>query len=120
MTKEYVCIVCPNSCRLTVTDEDGEIKVTGNSCKRGKEHGIAEFTNPMRMLTSTVAITGAVLPRLSVVSTDVVPRDQVDACLQEIYKVQVSAPIRCGDVIIENILNTGVNIVASKSMNIKE
>ena len=120
MTKEYVCIVCPNSCHLTVTDEDGEIKVTGNSCKRGKEHGIAEFTRPMRMLTSTVAITGALLPRLSVVSTGVVPKDQVKDCLRDIYAVQVKAPVRCGDVIIKDIQHTGVDIVASKTMGVKE
>ena len=120
MTKEFVCIVCPNSCHLTVTDEGGEIKVSGNSCKRGKEHGINEFVRPMRMLTSTVAITGGLLPRLSVVSTDVVPKNQVEACLQDIYRVRVKAPVRCGDVIIKDIQHTGVDIVASKTMNIKE
>ena len=120
MTKEFVCIVCPNSCRLTVSDDSGEVVVTGNSCKRGKEHGTNEFIRPMRMLTSTVAITGGLLPRLSVVSTDVVPKDLVEACLQDIYRVKVKAPIRCGDIIISNIENTGVDIVASKTMNIKE
>lgn len=120
MTKEFVCIVCPNSCHLTVSDDSGEVVVTGNSCKRGKEHGINEFTRPMRMLTSTVAISGGLLPRLSVVSTDVVPKDLVEKCLQDIYRVSVKAPVKCGDVIIENIQNTGVNIVASKTMNEKE
>ena len=120
MTKEFVCIVCPNSCHLRVSDDSGEVVVTGNSCKRGREHGENEFTRPMRMLTTTVAIRGALLPRLSVVSTDVVPKDQVSACLREIYQVQVTAPVKCGDVIIHNILNTGADIVASKSMDIKE
>ena len=120
MTKEYVCIVCPNSCHLTVSDDSGEVTVTGNSCKRGKEHGIAEFTRPMRMITTTVAITGALLPRLSVVSTGVVPKDRLQDCLQEIYRVQVKAPVRCGDIILKNVQNTGVDIVASKSMNVKE
>lgn len=120
MAKEYVCIVCPNSCRLTVTEENGEIKVTGNTCKRGEEHGIAEYTHPMRMLTSTVAVTNGILPRLSVVSTDVIPKDQLGECLDEIYRVSVKAPVKCGDVIISNINNTGVDIVASKSMKVKE
>ena len=120
MTKDYVCIVCPNSCRLHVSDEEGQIRVTGNRCKRGREHGIREFTCPMRMLTSTVAIEGGILPRLSVVSSDVVPRDRVMDCLQQIYGVRVRAPISCGDIIIKNILNTGVDILASRSMNEKE
>ena len=120
MTKEYVCIVCPNSCRLTVTDEDGGIRVTGNGCKRGREHGMAEFTRPMRMLTTTVAIRGAALPRLSVVSTEPVPKDRLEDCLRELYRLRVEAPIRCGDVIVSNISGTGVDIVASRTMNIKE
>ena len=120
MTKEYVCIVCPNSCRLTVSDDSGEVVVTGNSCKRGLEHGINEFTHPMRILTSTVAVTGGLLPRLSVVSTDVLPKDQLNDCLKEVYAARVTAPVKCGDVIISNINNTGVDIVASKSMKAKE
>ena len=120
MTKEFVCIVCPNSCHLTVCDDAGQVVVTGNSCKRGKEHGENEFIHPMRMLTSTVAITGAALSRISVVSTEVVPKDRVEACLLDIYRVKLKAPVACGDVIIHNIQNTGVDIVASKSMNVKE
>lgn len=120
MTKEYVCIVCPNSCRLTVTEENGEISVTGNACKRGHDHGISEFTHPKRMITSSVAVNGGILPRLSVVSTDEVPKDQLNDCLKDIYKVVVKAPIKCGDTIISNIQNTGVDIVASRSMKAKE
>ena len=120
MTKEYVCIVCPNSCRLRVSDDTGEILVTGNSCRRGLEHGKAEFTCPMRMLTTTVAIRGASLPRLSVVSTGTVPKDLVQDCLRQLYHLSVNAPVRVGDVILPNILNTGVDIVASRTMNIKE
>ena len=32
MKKEFVCIVCPNSCHLTVEEKDGELKVSGNRC----------------------------------------------------------------------------------------
>ena len=120
MTKDYVCIVCPNSCRLQVSDDSGEIRVTGNRCKRGRDHGIREFTCPMRMITSTVAITGGIQPRLSVISTDVVPKDRIRDCLQEIYGLKVTAPVRCGDILLKNVSDTGVDIVASRSMIAKE
>lgn len=120
MTKDFVCTVCPSSCRLTVTDDGGEITVTGNTCKRGLEHGINEFTNPMRMLTSTVAIRGGTLPRLSVISTGEVPKAKLRDCLAEVYRVQAKAPVNCGEVLIHNICGTGVNIVASRSMKLKE
>ena len=54
---EYTCIVCPLSCHLTVSEgQDGTISVSGNGCKRGEEHGKNEYLNPMRMITSTVAV----------------------------------------------------------------
>lgn len=120
MTKEYVCIVCPRGCHLKVSDDSGEVVVTGNSCPRGKKHGIAEFTNPMRMITSTVKIENGMLPRLSVVSSQEVPKSILNECIADIYKVSVKAPVKCGDVIIENIQNTGADIVASRSMKEKE
>lgn len=120
MTKEFVCIVCPNSCRLTVSEKDGEITVQGNDCKRGLAHGISEYTNPMRMFTSTVTICGGTLPRLSVISTGEVPKTKLNDCLDKIYSISVNAPVKCGDIIISNINDTGVDIIASRSMNKKE
>ena len=62
MKKEMICIVCPMGCRMTAEQgEDGEIRVTGNTCKRGERHAKAEFTCPMRRLTTTVKIEGAAL-----------------------------------------------------------
>lgn len=120
MTREFVCIVCPSSCRLTVSDEGGEITVRGNGCKRGVEHGISEFTNPMRMLTSTVAIEGGTLPRLPVAATGEVPKSRLRECLAAVYAVCACAPVRAGDVIIKNICGTGVDVVAARSMSKKE
>lgn len=120
MSKEFVCIACPNSCRLTVSEKDGEITVTGNDCKRGIDHGISEYKNPLRMITSTVAILGGTLPRLPVIGTGEIPKTRMNDCLDEIYGVSVSAPIKRGEIIIQNIKDTGVDIVASRSMNKKE
>ncbi|MEG0980013.1 MAG: DUF1667 domain-containing protein [Oscillospiraceae bacterium] len=120
MTKNFVCIVCPNSCRLSVCDDGEEITVSGNNCKRGITHGINEFKNPMRMITSTVAILDGTLPRLSVISTGEVPKTKLKECLDTIYSTTVKAPIKCGDVIITNINGTEVDIIASRTMKIKE
>lgn len=54
MTKELVCIVCPRSCRMTITSEGDELVVTGNTCKRGKEFAINEMTDPRRTVCTTV------------------------------------------------------------------
>lgn len=120
MAKEIICTVCPASCRLTVNKENGELLVSGNGCKRGIEHGINEYSNPMRMLTSTLAIKGGTLPRLPVIATGEVPKELLRDCLDVVYNTQVKAPVNCGDVLINNICGTGVDIVASRTMKTKE
>ena len=117
MSKEFICIVCPSSCRLSVFEENGEIKVTGHTCRRGEEHGIEEWREPLRMLTTTVAINGCSLPRLPVISSREIPKAKLAECLGFLYKIEISAPVRCGDIIVENICETGADVVASRSLS---
>jgi CxxC motif-containing protein len=120
MKKEFVCIVCPNSCRLTVTETGETLTVTGNECARGEKHGVHEYRSPTRMLTTTVAITGGTLPRLPVISREEVPKALLKKCLEVLYTMKLTAPLRCGDTVVKNICDTGVDVVASRSMNKKE
>lgn len=120
MVKNVVCIVCPRSCRLSVEQSEGKIEVKGYGCKRGLEHGISEYQKPMRMLTSTVKIKGGTLPRLPVIGTAEVPKQKLNECLKQVYALEASAPVRCGEVLIADICGTGIDIVASRSMKIKE
>ena len=113
--KYFTCIVCPNSCRLEVW-EDSEIHVSGHKCKRGIDYGVNEYKNPMRMLTTTVAVTNALLPRLPVISTNEVPKNKLKDCLDILYKLSVAAPVTCGQIVVQNICGTGVDIIASRSM----
>ena len=117
MAKEYVCIVCPSSCRLSVEEIDGKIVVSGNDCKRGIAHGISEYSSPKRMLTTTVTITGGTLRRLPVITAAEIPKSKLMDCLKELYSITVPAPITCGDVIYRDICGTGVDVIASRSMN---
>ncbi|KGG80942.1 molybdopterin oxidoreductase [Caloranaerobacter azorensis H53214] len=119
MKKDMICIVCPIGCHLEIEkDEKSSLgfKVTGNQCKRGQEYAIEEITNPKRILTSTVKIKNAHLSRLPVRTNKPVPKDKIFECMKEINKVEVTAPIRVGDVIIKNILGTGADVLASRDM----
>jgi NADPH-dependent 2,4-dienoyl-CoA reductase/sulfur reductase-like enzyme/CxxC motif-containing protein len=113
--KYFTCIVCPNSCRLAVWENAG-IHVEGYKCKRGKDYGENEFKNPTRMITTTVAVKNAALPRLPVISTSEVPKSKLKECLSQLYNFTVTAPITCGDVVVKNICGAGVDIIASRSM----
>lgn len=118
--KDLVCIVCPMGCRLTVEkDEKCELgyKVSGNKCKRGHDYGIKELTNPVRVITSSVKIKNGILPRIPVKTNGSIPKNLIFECIKIINEVEVEAPVKVGEVIVENILETGIDLVASRSMN---
>ncbi|WP_405379253.1 DUF1667 domain-containing protein [Phascolarctobacterium sp.] len=120
-TRVMNCIMCPMGCELTVTIEDGKVtNVTGNTCPRGPKYANDEVTAPKRMLTSTVAIEGGVLPLLPVVSATVLPKERVMDCARFLRSVKINAPVKAGDVVVENILGLGVNIVASRNMELHQ
>ncbi len=121
--KEMVCIVCPVGCRMTLEcmNEDNKTEnafsVSGNKCKRGNDYAIKEMTAPTRMLPTTVKIQNGTLNRLPVRTQNPVPKDLIFDCMKVINKVEVQAPISVGDVVISNILGTGVDVIATRSMS---
>lgn len=116
MTRNLVCIVCPQGCRLTVTEENGEYTVSGNTCKRGEAYAIKEVTAPRRVITSTVALEGGRLPRIPVKTNGDIPKEMIFTCMEEINRISVTAPVKMGDVVLADILGTGVDIVAARTM----
>lgn len=115
---EMICIVCPAGCRLKVRkDKDGKvISVTGNTCPRGEKYARQEIESPTRMLTGTVRLEGGRLPRLPVITSDPVPKDRIFDVMREINRVTVYSPICEGDILIENVLGLGANVVASRDL----
>lgn len=116
-TKELICVSCPIGCAVTVTLDDNNevVSVTGNTCKRGDSYARQECTHPERMLTSTVKVIGSRLPVVPVKSAKPVPKELLLDCMQEINRVTVQAPVHIGDVVLANILNTGVDIIATNN-----
>ena len=109
------CIVCPMGCQLEV-EFDGEkvTSVKGNTCPRGEKYAIDECTHPTRTLTSFVRVEDCEMA--SVKSESALPKDKIFECMAEINKVVLKAPVKIGDIVVENILGTGVNIVATKNI----
>ncbi len=116
--RDLVCVSCPIGCAITVElDDDGQVlTVTGNTCKRGDGYARQECTHPERMLTSTVRVEGGRLPVVPVKSSVPVPKELLFDCMTEINKVSIKAPVKIGDVVLKNILNTGVDIVATNEV----
>ncbi len=111
MEKELTCIVCPLGCTLKVSFENGEIvSISGNTCNRGKEYAINEFTNPLRSVTSTVMSKNGV--PVSVKTDRPIPKDKIFECMKIINKTVVTPPLSVGDIIISDVF--GANIVVTK------
>ena len=115
---EMICIVCPMSCRLEIDlDDQGQIlNVSGNACNRGDVYARKELTNPTRMLTSTVKISGAMYERLPVITSADIPKGKMFDVMKALAHVEVVAPIKINEVIIKDVCGLGVDIIASRSM----
>ena len=112
--KEFICIECPKGSHLKVDDE---LNVTGNTCPRGLKYAINEITCPKRVITSTVVIKSKLVSRLPVMSENELPKEKMFDVVNEIAKIRLEAPVKCRDVIIENVCGTGVNIIATRTID---
>lgn len=116
-TTKLICITCPVGCALDVT-HDGEtiLNVDGNACKRGIDYAKQELTDPRRMVTTTVRVKGGLHPLLPVYTSAPIPKPRVFDLLREIRQVEVEAPVKMGQVILSNVVETDVNVLASRDM----
>ena len=115
--REFTCIVCTNGCNLNVDDN---LNVTGNLCPRGKEFAINEITNPKRTITSTCKTIYENVPVIAVKSDGEINKDDVIKVVDEIKKVTIDSHKKIGDVVISNVINSGVNIVISSNALMEE
>lgn len=119
--RELICIGCPLGCPVTVTMENGEVKtVEGNTCKRGDDYARKEVTNPTRIVTSTVTVEGGNDVTVSVKTRSDVPKEKIFACVKALKGITVKAPVKIGDVIVENAADTGVDIIATSNVQKKQ
>lgn len=114
--KEFNCIVCPRGCLLHVEEVDGEFTVTGNTCQRGANFAISEMTEPKRTICSTVKTAFPEVPVLPVRVSEDIPKDRIFDVMAEINAVTLTERVGRGDVIIENVLGLGVNVISTSSV----
>lgn len=119
-TMRFNCTTCPSECLLTVEverDVDGAVaavrSVTGNNCPRGNKFAHQELTCPIRVLTTTVAVSGGDEALLPVRTAEAIPLALHAQAMSLIRGLVVNAPIRMGDVVLENLLDTNINLIAS-------
>lgn len=91
--------------------------MTGNSCPRGDTFAHQELTCPMRVLTTTVAVSGGDEALLPVRTAEAIPLAVHAQAMDLIRGLVVNAPIRMGDVVLKDLLNTGIDLIASMDID---
>jgi len=122
--KKIVCTQCPLGCKINVIYADADeieiVEVKGNRCKRGLEFAKQEITDPLRVVVTSVKVEDGEIPMASVRSDKPVPLRLMQDIMKTLKQTKVKAPVKRGDVVIQNILDTGSDIIATRSVNRKK
>jgi len=116
-THKLLCIVCPEGCEIETTEIDGEFKFEKGICKRGQDYARQEIINPCRYLTTTVRLKNGNQAMLPVRTSEVIPKEKLIEAMQQIATIETAVPIKLGDVICFNVANTGITLIASKTVS---
>jgi len=115
-----ICVACPKGCHLEVRRCGEELLVSNEGCKRGREYAMNEIYDPRRMVASTVRVQGGLHPLVPVYTAQPFPKGRIRELLAELRTIQLQAPVRLHQVILPNVLGSGIDILASRDMGIKE
>ena len=117
MKRTFTCIVCPNGCEMEAEYEGAAVlSVTGNLCPKGKSYVTQELIDPQRTIATSVCVEGGVLPLVSVRTASAIPKDRIFDVMAEINKQMLTAPVHIGDVVIENVLGLGSDVIVTKNI----
>lgn len=114
--RTITCISCPLGCDVDALVEGKEIQVQGNRCEKGKAYVINEILDPRRVVTSNVFVEGGNCPLVSVKTTASIPKGRMLDLIQELKKLRLTAPVHIGDLLIQNLFGTGIDVVATREV----
>lgn len=118
MIKEYICVLCPNGCELSVQlDNNNTIsKLEGATCQRGEEYVQQEIFAPLRNIATSVKVVGGNMPLVSVRLSEPIPKEKIFDVMDKIKEIKLEAPVSLGQVIIKNVLGLERDVIATKQV----
>jgi CxxC motif-containing protein len=116
--EEIICIGCPLGCRTTlkINKQHEVVEITGYKCKEGRQYVMEEYRNPVRILTSTVLTEKSGCPLLPVRTNRPILKSKLKEATLALVRVKAKPPVKVGQVILPNLLNSGVDIVATDDL----
>ena len=117
--RSTTCILCPEGCQIVVKLVDRTIiTIKGNACPRGEEYVRQEIEQPRRTVISVIGCIHGDVPTVSVKTRDPIPKEAILGVMDALRAVRVTAPVAVGDVIVPNVCDLGVDVVATRSVGI--
>lgn len=118
--RTIICLSCPKGCRVKVKANGDDIKdISGHECPQGIEYAKNEYLNPTRILPTTVRVKNGQIALVPVKTASPIPKEKIGEVMQKLSEIEVEAPVELGQVIVNNILDTGVDVVATRSIKKK-
>jgi CxxC motif-containing protein len=116
--ENIVCIGCPLGCRTTLRiDHHGDVvKITGYKCKAGRQYVLEEYRNPVRIFTTTVLTEKSLRPLLPVRTNRPILKSKLKEATLTLVRVKAKPPVKVGQVVLPNLLNSGVDVVATDDL----
>ena len=117
MKRTFTCIVCPNGCEIDAEYKGTTVlSVTGQLCPKGAAYVTQELVDPQRTIATSVRVNGGELPLVSVRTTQPIPKDRIFDVMNAINQHTLTAPVRVGQVMIENVLGLGSDVIVTKNV----
>ena len=114
LNRVYTCILCPNSCEISVEYEGTNVlHVEGNKCDKGREYVIQELTDPKRTVTSSVIVSGGERPLVSVRLTVPISRELIRPLMDQLQKIVLPAPVEPGQVVMAKVFGTDADLITT-------
>lgn len=121
MLKEYTCIICPNGCEIEAELEETKVlSIEGAKCPRGREYVEQELIDPQRNIATSVLVVNGDSPLVSVRLTHTIPKNKIIDVMNEIKKVQLTAPVDIKQVVINNVLGLQSDVIATKKVGMNK
>ena len=115
--KHFVCVVCPVGCEIDVVHDGSKIiSMEGSKCEKSEEFVSQELIESMRILTTTVRIQGSKWPVIPVRTDRAVPKRLFPRMMKQLRRTKLQAPVNILDAVVRDVLRTGANVVATRTM----
>ena len=121
MEREFICIICPNGCRIKVEYEGTNIKnIKGDECPKGKDYVKNEITNPLRVFTGSVLVGNGDFSLVSVKTSVSIPKKYLKKIGEITRRIKVEAPVTIGQIVASNLLDNNIDLIATRKIEKKK